>query len=165
MAANTTRAELVKKIAAKFPPMSMANPTNSDLYAVLLELLDAGDSPEQRAVTAVASTGVALTGDDEYVIVTSGNTAHLVVLPNLDDVSPGKLIILEAGATGFALATGVVGDRINNVAASVGVASAAIPATGLAYCRAHTAAAGSARGWSLQYFTELGALATAIVPA
>lgn len=163
--ANTTRAELLVKLAAKFPQLSMANPTNSDIYAILLEVLAAYGSPASRAITAAATTGTPVLATDEYVIVTSGNSAHIVYLPAVSEVSPGKKIILEAGATAFELSTGAVGDLLNNVASSVGVKSAAIPATGLAVCTAVSAAeTGTVAGWQLQYYTELGALATAIVP-
>lgn len=158
------RATLAAKIAAKFPQTSMANPTNSELQAVLLDLLDSATSPELSAVTAVATTGVQLPDDADYVVVTSASADNIVVLPPRANVSAGKVIKLESGANGFELSTGTTGDTINNVAASVGVKEAAIPATGLAVVTAVTAPANSAIGWQLQYYTELGALATAIVP-
>lgn len=159
-----TRAALLTKIAALFPKASMANPTNSALNDILTDALESGTQPEQSAVTAVATTGAQLPADADYVIITSASADNIVVLPARADVSPGKVIKLEAGATGFELSTGAVGDRINDVAASVGVAEAAIPATGLAVLTAVSAAAGGGIGWQLQYYTELGALAAAIVP-
>lgn len=154
----TTRAELSAKVAALFPQKSLANPTNSNLYALLTEILEAIGQPAQEAVTAVATTGAAIPADAEFVTVTSANAAHIVYLPDIDEVSEGKTIKIWVGANGFELSSGKVGDTINGVAASVGVKSAAIPATGLAIC---TAVDG---GWLLVYLTELGAVATAIVP-
>jgi hypothetical protein len=160
-----TRAALLSKIAALFPKASMANPTNSAINDLFTDVLASSTQPAQGAETAVATTGVQIDDDADYVIITSANAAHIVVLPPCANVSPGKVIKLESGANGFELSTGAVGDLLNNVASSVGVKSAAIPATGLAVCTAVSAAeTGTVAGWLLQYYTELGALATAIVP-
>lgn len=160
-----TRSKLLTKIVARFPKLSMGAPTQSDIQDILTDLLQSGSQPAQSTITAVATTGAQLPDDAEYVIVTSANAANIVLLPPCANVSPGKEIRLEIGANGFELSTGAVGDLLNHVASSVGVKSAAIPATGLAICRAVSAAeTGTVAGWLLQYFTELGAVATAIVP-
>jgi hypothetical protein len=150
----TTKTQRRAQVDALFPPMSMANPTNSNLNKVLKDAL----ITEDAGVTAVATTGAQLPAIGGYHLITSSNSAHIVVLPPLDEIGPGEEIWLEVNANGFELCSGAVGDKINNVAASVGVASAAIPATGLAICRSGTL------GWYLMYLTELGAVATAIVP-
>lgn len=162
--AYKTAAQWLSWIAAKFPKASMANPTNSDLNDAFTDLRSGLSEPVLSEVTSVATTGVQLPATAEYVIVTSASADNIVVLPPRSEVSAGKVIKLEAGATGFELSTGAVGDRINNVLASVGVAEAAIPATGLAIVTAVTAAEGAGIGWLLQYLTELGAVGTAIVP-
>lgn len=159
------RANFLTWLQAKFPKLSMANVTNSDVQDAFTNAAGFSE-PAQSSVVPVATTGVQLSASDEYVIVVSANVAHIVLLPAVALVSPGKRIRLEAGAVGFALSTGAVGDLLNGLAASVGVKSAAIPATGLALCTAVSAAeTGTVGGWLLQYTTELGAIATAIVPA
>jgi hypothetical protein len=50
------------------------------------------------AVTAVATTGVAIPADASFVSVTSANSTHLV---NLPAPVPGKVLLLHVGANGF----------------------------------------------------------------
>lgn len=161
-----TRATMVTRIAAMFPANSLANPTNANLYAILTDMLDYSTEPGQRAVTATAdglTTGLLL-ATDEYVIVTSANADHIVTLPAIATVSPGKVIKLEAGATAFEVRTPASsGTLINNVDGD-GTQEAVVAATGLATFTAVSAAeTGSVAGWLMTYLTELGA-PTTIVP-
>lgn len=138
-------------IKAKFPQNSLANVTNAALQATLLE--DVGKN--SGALTATSDgTGAGQVPGPGYYVVTSADANYIVLLPPLAAVAPGDVVMLEATATAFELrASGT--EKLNDKAAPL---EAAIPATGLAVCIATTA------GWLLTYYTELGAVATAIVP-
>lgn len=154
-----TRATVLAKIQAKFPQRSMANPTNSDLQAILTELINSLGMGDNEALTATSdglTTGLA-TGSG-FLVVTSANANNIVTLPALADVSDGHEVWGYVGANGCELRTPAAsGETINGVD-SDGTNEAAIPATTLFCCTA------TPDGWILRAWTELGAPITAIVP-
>lgn len=113
----------------------------------------------QTLVTATAAgTGTGLIPfDPVFVTVTSSGATQQVTLPAS---FVGQTIQGWVAANGFRLQTiAGSGDTINNVNTSAG-ANATIPANVFWEARKVTAT-----GWILQTRTNLGAVATAIVPA
>lgn len=153
----TTRSALAKMIAAFFPQASMANPTNSDLYTVLSRL-----APAPAAVTATAdglTTGL-VSADSDWLDITSANANNIITLPALSEVSNGKVIRGWVGANGCEIRTPAASTEKINGVNSDGTNEAAIPATTLI----ELTKVSDADGWVLTAATELGAVATAIVP-
>lgn len=159
----TTRAELVAKIKAKFPQMSMANPTNSDLYDILTLMLTDGGNPRQANLTATVdglTTGL-IDPDDEWLNVTAGGDANsIITLPLLATVSNGKQFRGFIGATGCELRTPASSnEKINNVD-SDGTQELAIAA------QSHFVITklDDTQGWEFHSWTRLGAVVAAVIP-
>jgi hypothetical protein len=95
----------------------------------------------------------------DAVTVTSSSSAKFVILS--DKFPVGKVIMVNIGANGYKLGTPAGSSlTINNVDTSGGTASAAIPANTTALIiRSLTT------GFLLTNYTNLGAVATAIVPS
>lgn len=97
--------------------------------------------------------------DTESVLVTSSSSAKFIILS--DKYLPGSSVKIWVAANGFKLGTVAAStDLINNVDTSGGTASAAIPANTMSILDKTTAHA-----WLLRSITNLGAVATAIVPS
>lgn len=118
-------------------------------------------------VTAQTAAATANTGPGggwvpewaDAVTITSSSSAKFVILS--DKIPVGKVLIMVVGANGYKLGTPAGSSlTINNVDTSGGTASAAIPAntTQLIMRTLST-------GFLLSNYTNLGAVATAIVPS
>jgi hypothetical protein len=97
--------------------------------------------------------------DAEFVQVTSSSSAKFVILSNLIPV--GREFKMAVGANGYKLGTPAGSTlTINNVDTSGGTASAVIPANTTAMIVRTLST-----GFILSNYTNLGAVATAIVPS
>lgn len=119
------------------------------------------------ALTAQTAAATAFTGpaggwvpeSAEFCVITSSSSAKFIILS--DKIEVGRTILLNVGANGYKLGTPAASSlTINNVDTSGGTASAAIPAnTTQMLIRTLTT------GFILSNYTNLGAVATAIVPS
>lgn len=158
-----TRANLLTWIAAKFPKLSMANPTNSDMQDLAVNMLDSSSQSSQAAKTATAdglTTGLVAVGE-QWLPVTSASANNIVTLPDLALVSPGYRVRGYVGANGFKLSTPATSNQLINNVDSDGTQRAAIPANSMFEVTAIDATV----GWILLDETRLGARTAAIVPA
>jgi len=124
--------------------------------------------PEHVALALTAQTAAATTdtgpgggwipGEVDFITVTSSASTKFMVLSNTAPL--GKRIWGNVGANGFKLQT-LAGSTqtINNVDTS-GAAVAVIPANAT-----FLLVKSLTTGWILSYYTNLGAVGTAIVPA
>lgn len=121
--------------------------------------------PFQITAQTAAATGDQGVGggwvpfDAEFVQVTSSSSAKFVILS--DKIPLGRTFVMTIGANGYKLGTPAASSlTINNVDTSGGTASAAIPANTTAEITRTLST-----GFILRNSTNLGAVATAIVPS
>ncbi len=109
--------------------------------------------------TAGANGSGVIPGFADAVTVTSSSSAKFVILGS--DIPVGKIIMVNVGANGYKLGTPAGSSlTINNVDTSGGTASAVIPANTTALIIRSLST-----GFLLTNYTNLGAVATAIVPS
>lgn len=115
-----------------------------------------------QTAAATAFTGPAggyVPGFADAVTITSSSSAKFIILGS--DIPVGKTIIMNVGANGYKLGTPAGSSlTINNVDTSGGTASAAIPAN-----TTQLIIRSLSTGFLLSNYTNLGAVATAIVPS
>ncbi len=114
-------------------------------------------SVEARTATADGlSTGL-ITAGTRHVQITSANSAHVVVLPAAQQ---GDVITMYVGSNGVRLETLASSNaKINDVDCD-GANNATIPAS-----RSIRVTLMETDNWILETFTDLGAVATLIIPA
>lgn len=118
-------------------------------------------APGNEAVTATAdglTTGI-ISETAQHVTVTSANAAHAVTLPSGAAANIGKSLTIWVGANGFELITPAASNATINNVDSDGTNQADIPANTLSELILV-----AANTWLLRSNTNLGAVATAIIP-
>jgi hypothetical protein len=115
-----------------------------------------------QTAAATADTGPGsgwVSGDAEFVQITSSSSAKFVILS--DKFPVGRFCYMNVGANGYKLGTPAGSSlTINNVDTSGATASATIPANTTAFIMRTLST-----GFILSNYTNLGAVATAIVPS
>lgn len=118
-------------------------------------------SPGNEAVTATAdglTTGI-ISETAQHVTVTSAAATNMVTLPSGAAANVGKRLTIWVGANGFELITPAASNATINNVDSDGTNQADIPANTLS--ELHLVAVNT---WLLRSNTNLGAVATAIIP-
>lgn len=150
-------------VQSKFPKMSLANPTNSDLQDALTNLLDSSVNPDLTALTATAdglTTGLVVAGN-RYINVTSASANNLISLPLSTTLQDGAEIKGYVGANGFKMITDAGGtDKLNDTDCHGGAAKAAVPANSWFHVRY-----AAAQGFILTAVSKAGAAVATITPA
>lgn len=125
------------------------------------------DDPDSSGsgVRAVVPTSDGLTtglilDSDSFVEATSADANHILTLPEATAATRGReILIYVAGATNCELRTPASGNQTINNVDSDGSQEALLTATRTYRCTQHLAT-----GWLLEGLTNLGAVATAVVP-